>query len=677
MRTPHVSLASMSIALALALTGYTPCTGAEKEKEARPDKGVARTALSQDTMAQTLEVSRRIDKLIEAGYARHNVKPNPLASDEVFLRRVYLDIVGRIPSHDEAVAFLDSADPAKRGKLIDRLLDSEGYVSNQFNYWADLLRLQSQMRYVPAQPYLDYVKDSIRNNKPYDQMVRELVTAEGYTWENGAAGYYLRDVGMPLDHMSNTIQVFLGTQLVCAQCHDHPFDSWTQMQYYKLAAFTYGVETRDRRNEKFLELRKMSRDSDLDQEVFRSANRILLPLAYRTNQTKRDLRLPHDYQYGDARPNDRVTAAALFGEDVKIEPGDNPVDIYARWMTSPTNPRFTNVIANRLWKRVMGVGLIEPVDDFKDGVNPSNPELMKLLTGQMVALKYDLKQYLRILYNTRTYQREATTDELPEEEPYHFPGPVLRRLSAEQLWDSMLTLTIPDVDERKGEVRDNGRYSNGPELAGMEMKEIMEMAREEAKRRQAQVKFQERTRDVQKQLRVAVRTGDQATAGKLQQEMARVRREIYGPEGERRIRQARQRVPETDPRWRGISRDLVRASELESPARPGHFLRMFGQSDREVIENASTEATVPQILTLLNGPIYGQLSSKNSVLSRNLEKAGTAEEKVEVLFVSILSRRPTPREKSLTLPRIQADGSRGIEDVTWALLNTRQLMFAQ
>ena len=117
--------------------------------------------------------------------------PNPISSDARFVRRIYLDVVGRIPSYDEADTFLKSKDKQKRSKLIDKLLDSEGYVSHHFNYWADLLRIRSRMRYAPAQPYIDFVKQSLRDNKPYDRFVRELLTAQGYTWDNGAAGYTL------------------------------------------------------------------------------------------------------------------------------------------------------------------------------------------------------------------------------------------------------------------------------------------------------------------------------------------------------------------------------------------------------------------------------------------------------------------------------------------------------
>ncbi|MBT6153093.1 MAG: DUF1549 domain-containing protein [Planctomycetaceae bacterium] len=678
MQKPRFLVASLGIALALLLTTNGSAEAAKKPDDA---KKASPKSVSAIPMSQVSSASRQIDKLIEADYAKHKIDPNPLTSDELFVRRIYLDVVGRIPSHDETVAFLDSTDSKKRSALIDELLDSEGYVSHQFNYWADLLRLQSRMRYAPAQPYLEFVKTSLRENKPYDQFVRELITAEGYTWDNGAAGYYLRDVGMPLDNMSNTAQVFLGTQLVCAQCHDHPFDSWTQKQYYQLAAFTYGIETRDRRNPKYMELRQMRRDEKLDNNVFRSANRILQPLAYNVNETERKLRLPDDYQYDDAKPKDQIDPAAIFGDEVVIKEGDSRKEVYARWMTSPTNPRFTNVIANRLWKRAMGIGLVEPVDDFKDGVDASNPEVLKNLVALLVDSKYDLKQFLRVLYNTKTYQREVTTEEVAAEDTYYFPGPVLQRLSAEQLWDSLLTMTIPYVDERKGLVRNYGRYAAGEELVNTEMKEILVMAEAEAKRRTAQVKYTEMTRDLQKQLRVASRIQDRDAVNKLREEMNGIRKQVFGEAGERRMQRdrnrARQRQRETDPRWAGFPRDFVRASEVESPARPGHFLRQFGQSDRETIENANTEATVPQILTLLNGPMFSQLTSRNSQLQKNLADVEDPKEQLDVIFVTILNRRPTPEETELVLPHMEGKGGSGVRDVIWSLLNTRQFMFVQ
>ena len=164
------------------------------------------------------EESQTIDSILEASWERAGIKPNRPVSDGVFLRRIYLDIAGRIPSLAEADRFLDSTDPEKRTNLIDSLLESEAAVSHQFNFWADILRIKERVgnNRLQTYSYQFWLKDALRRNVPYDELVRQMVTARGWIWENGATGYYHRDRGMPLDNMSNTIRVFLGTRLECA-----------------------------------------------------------------------------------------------------------------------------------------------------------------------------------------------------------------------------------------------------------------------------------------------------------------------------------------------------------------------------------------------------------------------------------------------------------------------------
>ncbi|MFP6675423.1 MAG: DUF1549 domain-containing protein [Pirellulaceae bacterium] len=651
-------------------------SGAESDVVDQPKAA----SVNQLPLRKILSRSRKIDALIETDCAENSIELNPITGDEVFLRRIYLDVIGRIPTYTEAVQFLDSEDPKKRSKLIDKLLDSEGYVSHQFNWWADLLRIQSRMRYGTAQPYIDFVKQSLRENKPYDQFVRDLITPEGYTWDNGAAGYYLRDSGMPLDNMSNTAQVFLGTQLVCAQCHDHPFDSWTQRQYYELAAFTYGVETRDRQAPMYREFQKMRRGGEIERNILQAAGQILQPLAYRVHETDRVLRLPKDYQYDDAKPGAPIQPATIFGDEVKVPENASRKEIYAIWMTSSNNKRFVTVIANRLWKRTMGLALVEPIDDFKDGVDASNPQLMEFLARKVVDLEFDLKQFQRMLYNTQTYQRDVSAKEVLAGEHYYFPGPVLRRMTAEQVWDSMLTLIVPVLDERRGIPAANRYATSGEELVEKDMKEILKMAADRAKVREVQSKYQRATSDLQRQLRVAYRTQDREKITDLRDEMKEIRQEIYGRQGEMMMQRDRNRAVqsrrETDPRWVGLSRDFVRASETQLPARPGHFLRQFGQSDRETIENSNTEATVPQILTMLNGPMFSQLSNRNSLLYKNIADADGPVDTLDVVFVSILSRRPTEREREITREQVDS-GLRGTGDIVWALINTRQFLFVR
>lgn len=213
----------------------------------RPRPRPKNAPAAQKPVLSAKAAAARIDAALAEAWKKDGVKANAPVSDETWVRRVYLDAIGRIPTADEIEAFVADKAPDKRSVLIDRLLDSEGYVSHFYNFWADLLRVNTET--VPGggrlsqEMYARWIRQCLRENKPYDQFVRELLTTQGPIWKSGAPGYYLRDPGMPLDNLSNTVQVFLGTRIVCAQCHDHPFDKWKQLDYYKLAAFTYGVES--------------------------------------------------------------------------------------------------------------------------------------------------------------------------------------------------------------------------------------------------------------------------------------------------------------------------------------------------------------------------------------------------------------------------------------------------
>ena len=209
--------------------------------------GSALVSSAETQAVNARESAAQIDALLAQDWKQHQLTPNPPASDETFVRRIHLDIVGRIPTLQEAQEFLESREPDKRTALIDRLLGSEGHAQHMFHFWADILRVQSRANgaqgEMTSKPYVEHVKKRIRENQPYDQFVRELLTAQGKVWDNPAIGYYMRDLGMPLDNLANTTRIFLGTRIECAQCHNHPFDKWTQMQFYQMAAFTYPLET--------------------------------------------------------------------------------------------------------------------------------------------------------------------------------------------------------------------------------------------------------------------------------------------------------------------------------------------------------------------------------------------------------------------------------------------------
>lgn len=666
-----------------------------------------------DGLAQ-LQESKRIDQIVEANLAKEGITPNAPASDEVFVRRIYLDVIGRIPTQAEATAFLESKAAGKRSKLIDHLLDSDGYVSHSFNYWADLLRAKSRSQGNSGGAYIEWIKKSVAENKPYDQMVNELITAEGKVWDNGAVGYYMRDSGMPLDNMSNTARIFLGTRLECAQCHNHPFDKWTQMDYYKLAAFTYGVNTRVNAQgelgiQEIIDKDAKRRKSklNLSGSARRALGDILEPLSYGAGDTDRKVSLPDDYAYED-RTQGPVTPEVPFAKEaLKQGRKTGHREEYANWLTSRDNERFTTVVANRMWKRAMGMGLIEPIDDIKETTKPSSEELMRNLEGVMRNGNYDIKRFLRVVYNTRTYQRSATVDEVPADKPYHFQGPLLRRMTAEQMWDSYITLSMPKPDARKGSYGGDRAKQQVEQLRARSPQSILDQAVAIGK---AEDTYQALNNSIREKMRLATEADDAESLKQLRKEMNdanKARREAVAAankaaseggmmmgggmsmmdmmakkredemaekmEAERKAKG----IKKPKDAWAGYGRHLLRASEIQSPAPNGHFLREFGQSDRDLIENGHKDTSVSQALDLLNGPVSRDVLNDKSVLKKALAAGMSTDEKVDALFMSVLSRKPTEKQREIANRQLEYNKETGADNLIWALMNTTEFAFVQ
>jgi len=682
--------------------------------------------------ASVREISDRIDELVAANLEAQGLERNEPIVDEAFVRRIYLDIAGRIPTYTERHAFLNSGSEDKRAQLIDELLESEGYVSSYYNYWADILRVKSRGRRTIMVSYQDWIKDSLRENKPYDAFVREMLTSEGYVWDDPAVGYYLRDAGMPLDNMSNTAQVFLGTRMQCAQCHDHPFDKWTQKEYYHMAAYTFGLQSQlpygkvplsqelqkiqRAKVQKSLrdgytrqEARKMAQPSGAQRRVVRD---LILPMTAQATEVDRELKLPEDYQYKNGRPNQKVAPKTPFGEEAIVGKKDDPREVYAEWLTSADNPRFALVIANRLWKKAMGVGLIEPVDDLSDRTEPSNPKLMEYLVSVMVEGDFDMKHYLRVVFNSRTYQSAVSPNAPEPGEFYAFQGPVLRRMTAEQLWDSLLTLAVVDLDERTGiepqltrarqgesQMEDRVRrlenldtatvYGLAKHLTDLETR-FLEYERDYRKKLQNASSNKEKS-ELRRDYRKTRSKKNQATEimlAKLNgEDTSQMTQALYGMDsgmmgsgslGGDEEQMEELKAMRRDPRWRGMSPNMVRASEVISPAPPGHFLREFGQSDREIIENSTQEASITQALRLLNGEAVNWLLRPNSALNANLQREPSSKRRLDVIFESFFSRPPTAKERELVGAQFQSNGrNRGYRQLLTALVNTQEFRFVQ
>jgi hypothetical protein len=587
-------------------------------------------------IADVKESAAKIDALIEANYKKHGVTGNQAINDAVFCRRVWLHLGGRIPRLEEVTQFLESKDPDKRSRLIDQLLSSHDHVSHMFNYWADILRLQDHPinNNQIAQPYHEWIKKSLAENTPYDQWVTQMVTAEGRIWDNPAVGYSMRDSGMELDHVDNTVQVFLGTQIGCAQCHDHPFDKWTQKEFYQMAAFLYPTQTRVGTGDKkrfpdgnpVERVRNEMKAIDPNYNTNGAFGRMLNANLFEVKENPgRRLKLPHDYQYDNGKANDAVTAKPIFGAEAKINKGDSPGAVFAKWLTAPENPRFAKNIANRIWKKAFGIGLIEPANDIRDESECSNQELLDYLTSELIRLKYDVRELQRIICHTRTWQRGAQVREATDEGLYQFPGPTLRRMTAEQLWDSLLTMAVYNFESFTRPTTDGLAKTIGLDLS----KATAEQVRKAAEEYEAN----------------------------------------FSATAQRKLTQARNSYKN-----RTV---LARASELPLPLPSDHFLRQFGQGDRELIEAANTDGNVSQILAMFNGEITHMMLEAGSVIFDDTVKAKTVNERIDVIFLSILSRKATTSEEAIAKTEIKDSGNAGYGNVIWALINTKEFLFIQ
>ena len=300
--------------------------------------------------------ANQIDVLV-AGELRNKRLKMPLAADDTTLcRRLYFDITGRPPTSDELREFLKTKD---RPALIKKLINSEGYVHHMYSFWADLLRVKRNLNDNVGQlygdSYIEWLKEQIRVNTPYNKLTKNVLGANGNIWENPATGYLLRDLGMPLDNLSNTTQIFLGIDMACAQCHDHPFDEWTQMDFYKTAAFFAQVQTKNSQDgvkEHIKGLREEAKKMQTDGKrgIENKLNNYLRTIYEYGVDSKPNgrLRLPDDYAYRDADPKSVVYASSPYGTRVKESRNKNkrekdPHNLrrsFVDWVIADTNPHL-------------------------------------------------------------------------------------------------------------------------------------------------------------------------------------------------------------------------------------------------------------------------------------------------------------------------------------------------
>ena len=363
-----------------------------------------------------------IDQHIDAKLQKLRIQPSPATDDAAFLRRVSLDLTGQLPTPDEVRAFLTDATPSrmKRAKRIDKLIGSPAFVDHWTVKWGDLL--QSSRKFLGEKGtygFREWIRESIEKNKPYDQLVRELITTRGSTYDH-PAGNYFRATREPKPTMEKTTQVFLGVRMVCAQCHDHPFERWTQNQYYQMAAFFSVVGLRP--------------GYEVGEEIIYE------------QRVDYDMKHPKDSRV--VAPEFLIASAT----PVKIPTDQRRRDALADWLVSKENPLFAKAITNRIWSYFFGRGIIDPVDDIRASNPPVNPALLDALTKDLTDHAFDLQQLMRTIANSRAYQASFTTNEWNAGDADNFSHAMPRRLTAEQLMDAVTAAAgarpaFPDVPE--------------------------------------------------------------------------------------------------------------------------------------------------------------------------------------------------------------------------------------
>lgn len=502
-----------------------------------------------------LPTTNKIDELVLAQLKALGIPPSPVCTDAEFLRRVYLDSIGVLPTPAEAKAFLADTDPQRRAKLIDKLLQREEFADHWALKWGDLLRIKSEY---PSnlwpngvQAYYRWIRQAIARNKPYDQFVRELLVSSGSNFRDGPCNYYRalkrRD---PQGFAEATALVFMGARLECARCHAHPTEGWTRDDNLGMAAFFAQVQ-------------------------FKGSQEWKEEIVY----------LDPDRKLRDPRTGAAIAPKYLGGAAPQFAPGEDPRVKFAAWLTSPENPWFARNIVNRVWYWLLGRGIVQEPDDLRPTNPPSNPALLAHLERELVSHKYDLRHIYRLILNSQVYQLSSRTSDQNAADVTMFSHYGMKRLGSEQLVDAI------------GQVTE---------------------------------------------------TSEEFTSA----------------------------IPEP---YTVLPRGW-RAEQLADGSIGTPVLELFGRPSRDTAYESErcTQTSMGQELYLVSSAQLDGKVSKSPRIDR-LMKAGKSDaEIVEELYLAALSRPCSDEEKQKVLTHVAAQsGARkqALQDVMWALLNTKEFLF--
>ena len=517
------------------------------------------------TVAPTRQVSsstKHLDRYINAALKREGIQPSKMSEDAEFLRRVHLDLTGKIPTPEEVLDFLKDGSSNKRQKKIDLLLDSDAYLDYWSGLWVNWLigrREDGDDRRIGL---TFWVRDALTKNMPYNQFVQELIAADGELRDNGAGNYIMRYERSPVFLTSHTSRLFLGLPMQCAECHDHKTEVWSQEDFYGIAAFFAGIDSQRKGNIQMMDTAGNERRMD---------NFLI------TNKPENSIWVE--------RLEKQVRPRFLGGTEYK---GSllKKREALAQWMTDKSNPYFSQAIVNRIWKRFMGRAFVEPVDGFGEENQPTNPELLKSLAKDFVIYSYDLQHLMRTILNSEAYQRTSQTNESNKDDQLYYSHAYVKPLSAEQFFYSVLQAT---GFERLQQVRMKGSKKQGGEDRKGMLRQLEGMKREHLKK----------------------------------------------------------------------------------------FLFLLDNGEMEEIE--AFNGTVPQALMMINGDMVNDSASheaRGGFVNYVLEKWRGPIERMEYIYLNILSRLPTAKEKTYFRRYLERSLYRNkdlaYEDLYWVLLNSAE-----
>jgi len=367
--------------------------------------------------------NNEIDRLAAGKWKRMKILPSELCSDLEFLRRASLDLTGLPPTPETVQSFLDDKRPsrAKRDELVDKLVGSPDFVEYWTNKWADLLQVNRKfLGPAGAKSLRDWIQKEVKDNTPYDAFARKILTASGSNKENPPASYY-KVLRKPAETMENTTHLFLATRFNCNKCHDHPFERWTQDQYYEMAAY-------------FAQFKLEKDPTSGKSEIGKTAVERGKPL-YEFVKDVPSGEIKHD------RTGEVTAPLFPFPAKHEVKEGATRREKLAAWMTSPDNRYFARSYVNRLWGYLFGIGIIEPIDDIRAGNPATNPELLDYLEDEFIKSGFDARHALKLICKSRTYQLSVKTNKWNDDDQINFSHASARRLPAETLLDAIYAVT--------------------------------------------------------------------------------------------------------------------------------------------------------------------------------------------------------------------------------------------